>query len=115
MASTGTIFLDEIGDMPLALQAKLLRVLEDGMVTPVGLSEPVKVDVRVIAASNARLQERIAAGAFREGLYFRLARFTVTAPPLRDRLEDVPLLAFHFLRLFAAEWGSRRRCSGRKH
>ncbi len=105
MASTGTIFLDEIGDMPPVLQAKLLRVLEDAMVTPVGLSDPVKVDVRVIAASNARLQERMVAGTFREDLYFRLARFTVTAPPLRDRPEDVPLLAFHFLRLFAAEMG----------
>jgi DNA-binding NtrC family response regulator len=105
MADTGTIFLDEIGDMPLALQAKLLRVLEDAIVTPVGSSGQHKVDVRVIAASNARLQERIAAGAFREDLYFRLARFTVTAPPLRDRLEDVPLLSFHFLRLFAAEMG----------
>jgi transcriptional regulator with PAS, ATPase and Fis domain len=107
MASVGTIFLDEIGDMPLPLQAKLLRVLEDSMVTPVGLSEPVKVDVRVIAASNARLQERLANGSFREDLYFRLARFTVTAPPLRERLEDVPMLAFHFLRLFAAEMGMK--------
>ena len=105
MANTGTIFLDEIGDMPLALQAKLLRVLEDAMVTPVGSSDAVKVDVRVIAASNARLEERIAAGAFREDLYFRLARFTVTTSPLRDRTEDIPLLAFHFLRLFAAEMG----------
>jgi DNA-binding NtrC family response regulator len=105
LASTGTIFLDEIGDMPLGLQAKLLRVLEDAMVTPVGSSEAIKVDVRVIAASNARLNERIAAGTFREDLYFRLARFTVNVPPLRDRVEDVPLLAFHFLRLFAAEMG----------
>jgi len=105
MANTGTIFLDEIGDMPLALQAKLLRVLEDAMVTPVGSSDAVKVDVRVIAASNARLEERIAAGAFREDLYFRLARFTVATSPLRDRIEDVPLLAFHFLRMFAAEMG----------
>jgi DNA-binding NtrC family response regulator len=107
LASTGTIFLDEIGDMPTPLQAKLLRVLEDAMVTPVGLSEAVKVDVRVIAASNAKLPERIAAGAFREDLYFRLARYTVTAPPLRERVEDVPLLAFHFLRLFAVEMGMK--------
>jgi DNA-binding NtrC family response regulator len=114
MASTGTIFLDEIGDMPPALQAKLLRVLEDAMVTPVGSSEALKVDVRVIAASNARLQERIAAETFREDLYFRLARFTVTAPPLRDRLEDIPLLAFHFLRLFAAEMGIKAPLLGQE-
>jgi DNA-binding NtrC family response regulator len=114
MASSGTIFLDEIGDMPLALQAKLLRVLEDALVTPVGMSTPVKVDVRVIAASNARLQERIAAGAFREDLYFRLARFTVIAPPLRDRVEDVPRLAYHFLRLFAAEMGLKAPLLGQE-
>ncbi len=114
LASTGTIFLDEIGDMPSALQAKLLRVLEDAMVTAVGSSAPLKVDVRVIAASNACLQERIAGGTFREDLYFRLARFTVTAPPLRDRLEDIPLLAFHFLRLFAAEMGIKAPLLGQE-
>jgi DNA-binding NtrC family response regulator len=114
MASTGTIFLDEIGDMPHVLQAKLLRVLEDAMVTAVGSSAPFKVDVRVIAASNACLQERIAGGTFREDLYFRLARFMVTAPPLRDRLEDIPLLAFHFLRLFAAEMGIKAPILGQE-
>jgi DNA-binding NtrC family response regulator len=114
MANTGTIFLDEIGDMPLALQAKLLRVLEDAMVTPVGSSEPLKVDVRVIAASNARLQQRIQDGAFREDLYFRLARFTVTAPPLRERLEDVPVLVFHFVRSLAAEMGIRAPLVGQE-
>jgi DNA-binding NtrC family response regulator len=107
MAGGGTIFLDEIGDMALPLQAKLLRVLEDSLVTAVGLSEPVKVDVRVIAASNAKLTERIAAGAFREDLYFRLARYTVCAPPLRERPEDISLLACHFLRIFAAEMGMK--------
>jgi DNA-binding NtrC family response regulator len=103
LAHGGTIFLDEIGDMPLVLQAKLLRVLEDGHVTPVGTAEFRKVDVRVIAATNAKLEARIADGSFRQDLYFRLARYTVTTPPLRDHLEDVPLLTSHFLHLFAAE------------
>jgi DNA-binding NtrC family response regulator len=107
MATGGTIFLDEIADMALPLQAKLLRVLEDSLVTPVGMSEPVKVDVRVIAASNARLTERIASAAFREDLYFRLARYTVCAPPLRERPEDISLLAHHFLRMFSAEMGMK--------
>jgi DNA-binding NtrC family response regulator len=105
LADGGTLFLDEIGDMPAALQVKLLRVLEDGCVTPVGAAESKKVDVRVIAATNADLTSRIAAGTFRQDLFFRLARYTVTTPPLRERLEDVPLLAAHFLKVFAAEMG----------
>ena len=105
MADGGTLFLDEIGDMPAALQAKLLRVLEDGYVTPVGAAEPRKVDVRVIVATNADLAARIAAGTFRQDLFFRLARYPVATPALRDRLEDVPLLAAHFLNIFAAEMG----------
>jgi len=105
LADGGTLFLDEIGDMPTSLQVKLLRVLEDGMVTPVGASEAKKVDVRVIAATNADLAARIAAGTFRQDLYFRLARYTLGTPPLRERLDDVPLLAAHFLKVFAAEMG----------
>jgi DNA-binding NtrC family response regulator len=105
MAHGGTLFLDEIGDMPVALQAKLLRVLEDGWVTPLGASKPKAVDVRVVAATNADLAARIAAGSFREDLYFRLAQFTVHIPPLRERREDIPLLASHFLSLFASEMG----------
>lgn len=105
MADGGTLFLDEIGDMPAALQVKLLRVLEDGMVTPVGGSEPKRVNVRVIAATNANLHARIADGSFRQDLYFRLARYTISTAPLRERIEDVPTLAAHFLRSFAAEMG----------
>jgi DNA-binding NtrC family response regulator len=105
LADGGTLFLDEIGDMPATLQAKLLRVLEDGCVTPVGATESKRVDVRVIAATNADLAARIAAGTFRQDLFFRLARYTVTTPPLRARLDDVPLLAAHFLKVFAAEMG----------
>ncbi len=105
LADGGTLFLDEIGDMPAALQVKLLRVLEDGWVTPVGAAEPKKVDVRVIAATNADLEARIATGAFRQDLFFRLARYPLTTPPLRERLEDLPLLAAHFLKMFAAEMG----------
>jgi DNA-binding NtrC family response regulator len=105
MAHGGTLFLDEIGDMPAALQAKLLRVLEDGCVLPVGAAEPRRVDVRVIAATNADLATRIANGTFRQDLFFRLARYPLTTPPLRDRLDDVPQLARHFLSVFAAEMG----------
>jgi DNA-binding NtrC family response regulator len=105
LADGGTLFLDEIGDMPPPLQAKLLRVLEDGEIAPVGASQSRRVNVRVVAATNARLQEKIAGGEFREDLYFRLARYRIETPPLRDRPEDVPLLATHFLDLFAAEMG----------
>jgi DNA-binding NtrC family response regulator len=105
LADGGTLFLDEIGEMPADLQAKMLRVLEDGMITPVGGTQPEKVNVRVLAATNADLQEQMASGSFRQDLYFRLARFTVTVPPLRERREDVPLLARHFVQLWAEEMG----------
>jgi DNA-binding NtrC family response regulator len=105
MADQGALFLDEVGDMPLDLQAKLLRVLEDGQVWRVGAKEGRTVEVRVLAATNADLQERIQAESFRQDLYFRLARFAVEAPPLRERKEDIPLLAQHFLKLFAGEMG----------
>jgi DNA-binding NtrC family response regulator len=105
LAHGGTLFLDEIGDMPVSLQVKLLRVLEDGGVMPVGAARSRKVDVRVIAATNADLDSRIEVGAFRRDLYFRLARYVVTTTPLRERTEDVPLLAAHFLRVLAAEMG----------
>jgi DNA-binding NtrC family response regulator len=105
LADGGTLFLDEIGDMPATLQGKLLRVLEDGEVTPVGANKPHKVDVRVVSATNADLAEKMAAGDFRQDLFFRLARFTVETPPLRQRRGDLLALATHFLQLFASEMG----------
>jgi DNA-binding NtrC family response regulator len=105
LANNGTLFLDEIGDMPVSLQGKLLRVLEDGEILPVGSTKPIRVDVRVISASNADLPSKILDGSFRQDLYFRLARYVVDMPPLRERLDDLPLLVSHFLRLFANEMG----------
>ena len=107
MAHEGTLFLDELGEMPVELQPKLLRVLEDGLVWRVGAREGRKVDVRAVAATNVDLQRRIQEERFRADLYFRIARFTVTIAPLRDRdrREDIPLLAQHFLQLSAEEMG----------
>jgi transcriptional regulator with GAF, ATPase, and Fis domain len=103
LASGGTLFLDEVGDMSLALQAKLLRALESGDVSPLGSTRPVKVDVRMIGASNHDLAAAVAARTFREDLYYRLHVFPIALPPLRERPEDVPALAALFLR----EYGSR--------
>ena len=86
-------------------QAKLLRVLEDGEIRPVGGISDRKVDVRVVAATNVDLESRIGAGDFRQDLYFRLARFTINIPPIRERKGDIPLLARHYLQMFAAEMG----------
>src|SRR5688500_11033959 len=102
-ADGGTIFLDEIGDMSLRTQAKVLRVLQEGEVEPVGSATVVKVDVRVIAATNKDLTEEIRAGRFREDLYYRLNVIPVRTPPLRERKEDIALLAQHFAKLFAEE------------
>jgi two-component system response regulator HydG len=104
-AEGGTLFLDEIGDMSPELQAKLLRVIEDRVVRPVGSDEAIPVDLRLIAATNKDLQARIAEGSFREDLYYRLAVIPIRLPPLRDRREDIPLLAEHFLRRAAAASG----------
>ena len=95
-AHGGTLFLEEIGDMPLALQAKLLRVLQEGEVRPLGSSETCKIDVRIITATHQNLQEMVAQGQFREDLYYRLAPFPIELPPLRERDQDVQLLARHF-------------------
>jgi DNA-binding NtrC family response regulator len=103
LAHGGTLFLDEISEMPVALQPKLLRVLEDGLVLPVGATQERHVDTRILAASNADFGRLLATGRFRQDLYFRLARFTVEVPPLRERREDIPLLVEHFLEMFARE------------
>ncbi|NKB68936.1 MAG: response regulator [Candidatus Latescibacteria bacterium] len=105
LADGGTLFLDEIGDMPPALQTKLLRVLEDGRFVPVGGTDELAVDVRVVAATNAELPAQIECGIFRQDLFFRLARFRVEVPPLRQRRDDIPLLAQHFLDTFAVDMG----------
>ncbi len=96
-AHRGTLFLDEIGELPLSMQAKLLRFLQAGEVQRLGSTDVFQVDVRVIAASNARLLEKVAAGEFRQDLYYRLAVFPIQLPPLRERLEEVLPLAKHFL------------------
>ena len=102
-ADGGTIFLDEIGDVPPATQVRLLRVLQEGEVKRVGANEPVKVDVRVIAATHVDLSRAKEQGKFREDLFYRLNVITIDLPPLRDRPEDVPLLAHHFLKVYAAK------------
>jgi two-component system, NtrC family, response regulator GlrR len=104
-AAGGTIFLDEIGDMPLALQAKLLRVLEDREVRPLGSSQAIEVDVRIISATHQDLEQAIAKGRFREDLYYRLNVFSRAIPPLRERREDIPLLARHFLKILCEKHG----------
>jgi two-component system nitrogen regulation response regulator NtrX len=107
LADGGTLFLDEIGDMSLKTQAKVLRVLQEQTMEPVGGASRIKVDVRVLAATNKDLQAEIRAGTFREDLYFRLNVVPIYVPPLRDRQEDIPLLADHFMAEFAREYGRR--------
>jgi two-component system nitrogen regulation response regulator NtrX len=107
LADGGTLFLDEIGDMSLKTQAKVLRALQEQVVEPVGGTSSVKVDVRVIAATNKDLPTEIRAGRFREDLYFRLNVIPIFVPPLRDRDADIPLLAEHFMAEFAREYGRR--------
>ena len=108
-AHGGTLFLDEIGDMSLKTQSKVLRTLEEQRVTPVGSDEPITVDVRVIASTNKDLEEEISKGNFREDLFYRLNVIPFSVPPLRERQEDVPLLARHFLKEFSAAYGRRPR------
>lgn len=102
-ASGGTLFLDEIGEMPVDLQSKLLRVLETGEFIKVGDTRSIKVNVRIIAATNRNLQQQIQQGDFREDLYYRLNVFTITIPSLRERLDDIALLANYYLQLFATK------------
>ncbi len=104
LASGGTLFLDEIGDMPLSLQAKILRVLQEKEIERLGGNRPVKVDVRIIAATNRNLEAMIREGSFREDLYYRLSVFPIFIPPLRERKEDIPALVKHFLSVFGKEY-----------
>ncbi len=108
-ASGGTLFLDEVGELPPAAQVKLLRAIQDGEVEPVGARRPVKVDVRLMSATNRDLIAEVAGGGFREDLFYRLHVFPITLPPLRERPEDIPDLIRHFLLRFAAEEGRRVR------
>ncbi len=105
LANGGTIFLDEIGDLPLSLQAKLLRVIQDRTFERIGGTRPIKVDVRIIAATNKNLEDMVKNGSFREDLYYRLNVIPIYLPPLRERKEDLPLLIDHFLKKFNKEYG----------
>jgi transcriptional regulator with GAF, ATPase, and Fis domain len=107
LADGGTIFLDEIGEMPLELQSKLLRVVQDGEFERLGSPRTIKVDVRIIAASNRNLEEEIKKGRFREDLFYRLNVFPITIPPLRQRTEDIPLLVNHFIAKFNKKMGKK--------
>lgn len=102
-ARGGSIFLDEIGDLPLGLQVKLLRALETKEILPVGATTPVKVDIRIIAATNRKLEEEVEAQRFRDDLYYRLNVFGIEIPPLRERREDIPLLVNRFIRIHNSE------------
>ena len=106
-ADGGTMFLDEVGDMPLAMQAKLLRVLENGEVVRVGANEPIRVNVRIISATNSNLEARVKDKEFREDVYFRIKGATIDIPPLRQRREDIPMLIDHFIKQANAAHGTK--------
>ena len=108
-ANGGTLFLDEVGDMSLKTQSKVLRVLEEQRVEPLGSNTPITVDVRVIAATNKKLEEEIGRNAFREDLFYRLNVIPFYVPALRDRIEDIPILAAHFLKAFCEEYGKKQK------
>lgn len=107
IANNSTLFLDEIGELPLSLQAKLLRVLESGKFERLGNPLTLHSDTRIVAATNRDLEEEVKQKRFREDLWYRLKIFPVTVPPLRDRIDDVPLLVDHFVRFFARKMGKK--------
>ncbi|MBQ3033443.1 MAG: sigma-54-dependent Fis family transcriptional regulator, partial [Deferribacterales bacterium] len=104
-ASGGTIFLDELGEIPLSTQTKLLRTLQEKVIEPVGSNKSLKIDTRIIAATNKNLKTMVDNGTFRQDLYFRLNVFPVTVPPLRERISDIPLLIKHFIKKYAFSFG----------
>jgi two-component system response regulator PilR (NtrC family) len=109
LAKGGTVFLDEIGELPPVLQVKLLRVVQEKTFRRIGGAEDIKVDVRIISATNQNLQNRVKKGEFREDLYFRLNVIPIHMPPLRERKEDIPLLTKHFIEKYAREFGKEVR------
>jgi transcriptional regulator with GAF, ATPase, and Fis domain len=111
LADGGTIFLDEIGEIPLSLQPKLLRFLQNGEVRPVGADRPVAINVRVIAATNKDLAHELEAGTFREDLFYRLQVIPIHLPPLRSRRSDIPLLISHFLEKSNCKYGTAAKIS----
>ncbi len=113
-ADKGTIFLDEIGDMSLSAQAKVLRALQENVITRVGADKDIKVDVRVVAATNKDLKKEIAEGRFREDLYHRLAVILIKVPELNQRREDIPMLITHFAEKIASEQGTAMKSFSKK-
>ncbi len=106
-AQDGTLFLDEVGDLPLEVQPKLLRFLQEGEIQPLGEKKPINLDVRIIAATNIPLEERVEQGAFREDLYYRLNVIRLRVPPLRERRSEIPTIVNYYLNHYAAKFGRR--------